>query len=94
MKYYTTKELAELFQVHPETIKREVQRRNLQCFKVGTELRFSQEQVDEYTNVMNQGKTTREIELEKENAELRETLFKKESAINSIKNEVLKCSGL
>lgn len=90
MKYYTVNDLAEQFRVHPETIKREVSRNNLECFKVGKELRFTQEHVDRYTNVKSFGKTTREIELEQELLALKHILEQKEKFINIIKNEVIK----
>lgn len=90
MKYYTVDELSQMFAVHPETIKREVRRKNLHCFKVGTELRFTQEHVDSYTNVINQGKTTREIELERELDDIRKQLAEKDGFINKFKVELLK----
>ncbi|MDD3224743.1 MAG: helix-turn-helix domain-containing protein [Clostridium sp.] len=90
MKYYETKELAEMLHVHPETIKREVQRNKLQCFKVGSELRFTQDHVDEYTNAINFGKTTREIELEKEIEMLNEQIHEQYDFINIVKTELIK----
>jgi excisionase family DNA binding protein len=92
LKYYETKEVAEMFQVHPETIKREVQRHRLQCFKVGTELRFTQDHIDQYTNVIQFGKTTREIELEQENEQLRLILANKDKTLENIKTELLKAN--
>lgn len=90
MRYYTVDELAKMFEVHPETIKREVRRNKLLCFKVGTELRFTQEHIDSYTNILNQGKTTREIELEEEIEFLKRQLAEKEGFINKIKAELLR----
>lgn len=90
MKYYTVAELAEQLQVHPTTIKREVSRNNLGHFKVGTEIRFTQEHVDQYTNVMQFGKTKREIELEKKVQALESALEEKNNFIHLIKDEVLK----
>lgn len=79
-----------MFHVHKETIKREIQRNRLKCFKVGSEIRFSQEHVDEYTNVLNSGKTTREIELEKEIGQLNEQLEERNSFIDFVKKELIK----
>lgn len=90
MKYYTVLELAEQLKVHPTTIKREVSRNNLGHFKIGTEIRFTQEHVDQYTNVMQFGKTTREIEQEKQIQDLEDALEEKNNFIKLIKNEVLK----
>lgn len=92
MKYYTVNDLAEQFRVHPETIKREVSRNNLEYFKVGTELRFSQEHVDRYTNVKRFGKTVRELELEQEVLNLNKLLRQQEQFIELIKNELIKLS--
>lgn len=93
MKYYKVKDLAEMFDVHPETIKREVARNKLQFFKVGTDLRFTQQHVDEYTNVICFGKTTREIELEEEITRLKEELVKKDEFLNLIKTELIKLTN-
>jgi len=90
LKYFKTENLAEMFSVHKETIKREVARNNLKCFKVGSELRFTQEHVDEYTNVINNGKTTREIELEEEIEKLNKLIEQRDHFIQLIKNEVIK----
>ncbi|WP_040209820.1 helix-turn-helix domain-containing protein [Clostridium polynesiense] len=92
MKYYTVNELAEQLKVHPETIKREIYRNNLRAFKVGSELRFTQESVDDYTNALNRGKTTREIELEDQIVQLKKALSEKEKFIELIKLELLKIS--
>lgn len=64
--FYTGKELAKMLKVSPITIKREYERGNLHGFMVGNELRCSQKDVDEYTGFLKYGKTSREIELEKE----------------------------
>lgn len=90
MKYYEVEDLAEMFHVHKETIKREVQRNRLQCFKVGSEIRFSREHVDEYTNILNSGKTTREIELEEKIDQLNEQLEERNIFINFVKKELIK----
>lgn len=90
MKYYNADELANMFNVHKETIKREVARNKLRCFKVGTELRFTQEHVDEYTNVVNLGRTTRELELEEELEKLKIVMSRKNSFIEIIKDEIIK----
>jgi len=93
MSCYTVTELAEELKVHPETIKREVNRNKLRHFKVGTELRFKQEHVDEYTNVLRYGKTTKEIELEKEIEELKLLIDEKDNFINVVRTELLKMNS-
>lgn len=90
MKYYKIPDLAKMFDVHPETIKREIQRNRLKYFKVGRDIRFTQEHVDEYTNVTKFGKTTREIELEKSNEQLEKELSVKDELINLIQNQIIK----
>ncbi|KPU42194.1 hypothetical protein OXPF_39730 [Oxobacter pfennigii] len=65
-KYYTAKELAAMFNVTTVTIKKEFERKKLNGFLVGNELRCSQRDVDEYTNFLKYGKTSKEIELEGE----------------------------
>ncbi|WP_040210282.1 helix-turn-helix domain-containing protein [Clostridium polynesiense] len=90
MKYYKVDGLAELFNVHADTIKREVQRNNLKCFRVGKEIRFTQESIDDYTNVVNNGKTTREVELENKIEELQNQICDMKAALNRIKNEIIK----
>jgi IS30 family transposase len=88
--YYTANDLAGLFQVHVETIRREIKRGKLKCFYVGNEPKFTQQQVDDYTGVLNYGKTSRELQLEKELEELREQLREKDSFIQSIQIGLLK----
>jgi len=67
MNYNAVSELTEHLKFHPSTIEKEVSRSNLGHFKVGTEIRFTQEHIEEYINVMQFRRTTREIELEKRN---------------------------
>lgn len=90
--FYTVHDVASMLKVHPETIKREVNRKKLNCFKVGTELRFTQQQIDEYSNTISNAKSLREVELEKTISELKAELDKKEKLINLIKDEVLRVS--
>lgn len=82
-----------MFKVHPETIKREVARNNLECFKVGSELRFTQEHVDNYTNVTLTGKTTRELQLEKELESTKAQLKERDCFIQSIQIGLIKLNS-
>lgn len=88
--FYTSKELAEMFKVSPLTIKREYDRGKIHGFYVGNELRFSQQSVDDYSCIKSHHKTSRELELEKEVAELQTKLKEKDSVFIRLKNEVLK----
>lgn len=92
MKYYTVNELATIFNVHPETIKREVARKNLGHFRIGSEIRFTQEHVDEYTHVTKFNKTLKEMELEKELEELTAKLKEKDRLLEMIRSEVMRLS--
>lgn len=87
---YTIKEVAKMFHVSEATIRREIERGNLRCFKVGNEARFTTVHLEEYTNVRNLGKTTREMELEKEIEELKVVIENKNKIIDDIKNLLLK----
>lgn len=90
IKTYTIKEVAKMFHVSEATIRREIERGNLRCFKVGNEARFTPIHLEEYMNVKNLGKTTREIELEKEIEELKVIIENKNKIIEEIKNLLLK----
>ena len=90
METYTTTDLAEMFKVSSATIRNEIERGRLKCFKVGNESRFTQFHIDEYTNVRNFNKTTREIELEVENEKLLEVIKVKDEVLETIKNTLLK----
>lgn len=89
-KIYTIKEVAKMFHVSEATIRREIERGNLRCFKVGNEARFTTVHLEEYTNVRNLGKTTREMELEKEIEDLKVVIENKNKIIDDIKNLLLK----
>lgn len=89
-KIYTTKDLAEIFGVSDETVRREIKRKKLNCFYVGNEARFTQFHLEEYTNVRNLGKTSRELELEEEKKQLLEVIKAKDLVIESIKNVLLR----
>lgn len=91
--YYTVKDLASMFQVHVETIRREVKKGNLKCFHVGNEPKFTQQQVDDYTGVLNYGKTTRELQLEKELEELKAQLKERDTFIQSIQVGLIKLNS-
>jgi excisionase family DNA binding protein len=47
-QHYTTRELAELLSVHPETIRREAARGRLRSVRVGAERRYPQSAVGEW----------------------------------------------
>lgn len=89
METYTTTDLAEIFKVSPATIRKEIERGRLNCFYVGVEARFTQHHIDEYTNVRNFNKTTREIALEAEKERLLEVLKAKDEVLENIKNTLL-----
>lgn len=49
MKYYTTEEVAKMFGVHPETIRRHVRAGNLKCCKLNQRVfRFTQLQINDW----------------------------------------------
>lgn len=88
MKYFTSKNLGEMFSVSPLTIKREYERKKLHGFYVGNELRFSQQDIDDYTSKLEHHKSLREVELEKRIEALETELEKKKEIINSIRNKI------
>ena len=90
MRIYTTKELADWFNVSSVTIRREIERGNLKCFYVGNEARITEEQCKEYANIKENGKTDREVELEKIVSELRQKIKEKEDVIIGIKELLLR----
>jgi excisionase family DNA binding protein len=47
-RHYTTRELAELLSVHPETIRREAARGRLRSIRVAAERRYPESAVKEY----------------------------------------------
>jgi excisionase family DNA binding protein len=47
-RHYTTRELAGLLSVHPETIRREAARGRLRSVRVGAERRYPQSAVEEW----------------------------------------------
>lgn len=90
IKIYTVKEVAEMFNVSDATIRREISRGKLRCFYVGNEARFTMIHLEDYANIRNLGKTTREMELEKEIEELKVVIENKNKIIDDIKNLLLK----
>lgn len=90
VKVYTTKEVAEIFNVSEATIRREVERGNLESFKIGVENRFTMYHLEQYANVKELGKTKREMDLEEEKEKLLRTIQEKEKTISDIKNLLLK----
>lgn len=53
-RHYTTRELAELLAVHPETVRREAQRMRLRSVRVGSERRYPESAVQEYLDRLNE----------------------------------------
>lgn len=90
MKCYTTQEVADMFKVSAATIRREIERKKLNCFYVGNEARFTQSHIDEYTAVKNFEKTKRELELEAEKERLVAVINEYKQIIENIKNTLLK----
>lgn len=92
MKVYRIAEVADIVQSHPETVKNEIKRNRLQCFKVGSEYRITEQALEDYLGVIaNNYKTQHEVELEKEkeNVKLKQKLVMYEGTISSIKNNIL-----
>lgn len=90
MEVFTTTDLAEMFQVSSATIRNEIERGRLKCFKVGNEARFTHFHIDQYTDILNFKKTTKELELEAENKRLLEVIKAKDEVLENIKNTLLK----
>lgn len=90
MEYFKVKDLAEMFGVSTATIKKEYERKKLNGFFVGNELRFTQRDIDDYTNIVRYGKTTREIQLENEVKELKKIIADKDSIIKNVELSILK----
>lgn len=90
MEYFKVKDLAEMFDVSTLTIRREFERKKLNGFHVGNELRFTQRDIDNYTNIVRYGKTTREIQLEDEIKELKRKLEERDRIIKDLKSYVFK----
>jgi excisionase family DNA binding protein len=47
-RHYTTRELAELLSVHPETVRREAARGRLKSVRIGAERRYAESAVQEW----------------------------------------------
>ena len=61
-KIYTTQDLAEIFYASDATIRNEIKRKKIKLFLCGgNEARFTQVHLEDYMNVRNLGKTTREL---------------------------------
>lgn len=88
-KIYTVKQLAKILGVSVVTVRNEIDRGKLPCFRVGNEARFTQHHVDAYMNIKEFGKTQREMDLEKEKEELLEVIKGKNKLIDNIKNLIL-----
>lgn len=86
--YYKTSDLTKMFDISPQTVKREYDRKKLHGFYIGNELRFTQQDIDDYTCILEHHKTLREIELENENKKLKEQLLKRDEFVCSIKQQV------
>lgn len=50
-RHYSTRELAELLAVHPETVRREAARGRLRSVRVGAERRYPESAVQEWLRV-------------------------------------------
>mgnify|MGYP000967478781 CR=1 FL=1 len=85
MDVFTTSDVAKILKISSATVRREIERGKLKCFYVGNEARFTHIHLDEYTNIRNFKKTTRELELEKEIERLSEVIKKKDLIINGIR---------
>lgn len=48
MKTYTSQEIAKILSVHPMTIYREIRRGKLKAFRVGTDFRINEKDLQEY----------------------------------------------
>ena len=84
MKVYTTTEVAELLQISSATVRNEVKRGKLGCFYVGIEARFSEWHLSEYMKVRNMGKTSGELELEKQVRGLEKQLEDYKDVLNKV----------
>lgn len=93
MEIYTTTELAKMLKVSPGTVRSEIKRGQLNCFYVGVEARFTQHHINEYTNIKEFNKTTREFKLEAEIKELRRLLEDKNQTIKDIRDIIFRDSS-
>ena len=89
MDFYTVSEVAEMFKVHPATIKREIARGNIIGFKVGNESRVTSEELQRYACIKSHIKSDNEIKLENNIKQLSRELEIKNIFIENIKKELL-----
>ena len=90
MEVFTTTELAEMLQVSSATVRSEIKKGRLNCFYVGVEARFTKFHIDQYTDIINFKKTSKELELEAENERLLEVIKAKDEVLETIKNTLLR----
>lgn len=89
MRAYTIKQVAEFCQVTVATIRKEIDRNRLKCFYVGADPRISEEELARYMDVIaNNYKTSKEVELEKENAALRDKYNRLVKHVEDFKNGI------
>lgn len=91
MKAYKIAEVAEMLQVDPRTVKREIERGNLKARKVGSDYRVPELNLVEYMQLVhNNYKSEREVQLEQEVEQLKKKLEERERFISSIKDGLLR----
>lgn len=90
---YKVAQLAEILQVDPRTVKREIEKGRIKAIKVGSDYRVPEPNLMEYMQLTaNNYKSKRELELEREVIELKNRLLSREKFINSIKDNLIKLS--
>ncbi|KMT21570.1 helix-turn-helix domain-containing protein [Clostridium cylindrosporum] len=89
MRAYKVKAAAAMLDADHQTIKREIERGRLRAFKVGSEWRISEEALADYMKlVKNNFKTEYEVQLEKENKQLKEKIRIITLAIDRFKEDL------
>lgn len=90
MKAYTVQQAAEILQVCPDTVKKEIKRNRLKGMKVGTEWRITEQALADYMGlVANNYKTELEAKLEAENERLKRELARIQDKLLKIRNELI-----
>lgn len=93
MKVYKVKEVADILQIHFNTVKSEINKGRLHGVKVGSEWRITETALAEYLDVIaNDYKTENEVKLEKENIQLKSEIDKYKNIVYGINSMLIKAN--